>query len=143
MFSVAVSGVPRPQGSKQAFKRGAHIVLVESSKGLPAWRQAIVETIKQQNHPQFQESVSVKLAFFFARPKTVKRKDMTVAPDIDKLCRAVLDALTISGIIIDDSYVIRLEATKHYAENSQPGVYIEIDTPHAQSLAHSREQTLG
>jgi len=131
MFSVFVPGVPRPQGSKKAFNRGGRIVLVEASAGLPAWRQAIITEIQKQDKPQFQTAVSVSIHFYIPRPKSVKRKDMTVAPDIDKLARGVLDALTISGIIIDDSYVTRLTCTKKYADAQQEGAFIFIrDTPH-------------
>ncbi len=124
MFEVFVPGTPRPQGSKQAFRRGSKIVLVESSKGLPAWRQQVIDEITKKQFEQFEGAVIVKLHFYFLRPKTVKRELMTVAPDIDKLARAILDALTISKIIKDDSYVIELHASKSYAKNE--GAFVSI-----------------
>ncbi len=130
MFSVFVSGTPRPQGSKQAFRRGSKIVLVEASKGLPTWRQAIVDKIKDEEPDVITGAVDVKINFYLIKPKTVKRQFMTVAPDIDKLCRAVLDALTISGLIEDDANVIELHATKSYAKNE--GAFISV-LPHTES----------
>ena len=55
------------------------------------------------------------------KPKTVKRIYPFVRPDLDKLCRAVLDALT--GIAYkDDQQVVSLFATKSYGERA--GVFI-------------------
>lgn len=47
-------------------------------------------------------------------------------PDIDKLARSTLDSLT--GIVFDDdSRIVRLVATKVYAEPGREGARIEID----------------
>jgi Holliday junction resolvase RusA-like endonuclease len=79
--------------------------------------------------------ISLHLVFYFVRPRThfktgkktwnVLREDAplfyTSAPDVDKLARAVLDAL--SGILfIDDRQVAVLEARKLYART--PGLWI-------------------
>jgi crossover junction endodeoxyribonuclease RusA len=127
MFEVFVPGTPRPQGSKQAFRRGSKIVLVESSKGLPAWRQQVIDEITKKEFTQFEDAVIVRIDFHHLKPKTVKRQFMTVAPDIDKLARAILDALTISKIIKDDSYVIGLICQKFYSDKE--GAFIRIG-PH-------------
>jgi Holliday junction resolvase RusA-like endonuclease len=72
--------------------------------------------------------VGVALDFYFARPKShygsgrnaqLLRKGApdyhTTKPDIDKLSRAVLDAIT--GILIrDDRQVVTLDAAKHYGD---------------------------
>jgi Holliday junction resolvase RusA-like endonuclease len=57
-------------------------------------------------------------------PKKTNRRYPTTKPDIDKLSRAVLDALT-SVWYKDDSQVIQLEAQKIYTYG-EPGVYIGI-----------------
>jgi Holliday junction resolvase RusA-like endonuclease len=72
--------------------------------------------------------VVVELAFYFARPKAhygrgrnAKQllpsapKDMATMPDVDKLCRCALDALT-GVVIVDDSQVVELSASKLYGE---------------------------
>ncbi len=51
---------------------------------------------------------------------------MTTKPDLDKLERAILDALTKSGVIKDDALVVDLVASKHYADENRPGVLIEL-----------------
>lgn len=51
----------------------------------------------------------------------------SVRPDLDKLCRAVLDALTDAGIWHDDSQVCSLSAIKVYAdETKHAGVYCNV-----------------
>lgn len=48
-------------------------------------------------------------------------------PDVDKLSRAVLDALSMAGIWGDDSQVTHLCATKRVAEiGEEPGCRITI-----------------
>lgn len=55
----------------------------------------------------------MQLDFAFIKPKTVNRNRPSVKPDLDKLIRAVLDALT--GIAYtDDSQVVRILAQKSY-----------------------------
>ena len=63
------------------------------------------------------------LLFVFNKPKTVKRNEPYVRPDLDKLIRAVLDGLT-DVAYEDDQQVVRLTAQKSYGETE--GVHIRI-----------------
>ena len=63
------------------------------------------------------------MTFRLKKPKTVKRDFPTVAPDLDKLVRGVLDSLTACAYL-DDSQVIDIKAKKVYSDI--PGVDIEI-----------------
>lgn len=45
MIKFFVEGIPAPQGSKKAFKRGKKIVLVEMSEKLPVWRDAVARVV--------------------------------------------------------------------------------------------------
>lgn len=107
-----------PQGSKNAFKTGNRVVLVEASKGLKPWRSVVALCAKEamldvQDMSLIEGAVSVELLFQFVPGKTVKRKHMTTKPDVDKLSRAILDALT--GVVWkDDSQVVELRARKTY-----------------------------
>lgn len=111
-------GRPLPQGSKNAFKTGNRVVLVEASKGLKPWRSVVALAAKEfhatvQDHSLIEGAVSVDLLFHFVPGKTVKRKHMTTKPDADKLSRAILDSLT--GVVWkDDSQVVDLRARKVY-----------------------------
>jgi crossover junction endodeoxyribonuclease RusA len=133
---IFVAGEPRPQGSKNAFRRGSKIVLVESSKGLPEWRRRLVEAFTPfeglSTRPGYENGATVALEFYLTRPASVKRKNPTTKPDLDKLIRSVGDALEIAGVIDGDSKIVEWQATKRYADNIDPGLTIEIspyDTP--------------
>ena len=63
------------------------------------------------------------MIFTMARPRTVSRPEPSVAPDLDKLVRAVLDGLTAIAYR-DDGQVVRITATKQYG--SQPGVWVQM-----------------
>ena len=47
-------------------------------------------------------------------------------PDADKLLRSTLDALDAAGVFRDDSQVVDVHATKHYADGIQPGARITV-----------------
>jgi Holliday junction resolvase RusA-like endonuclease len=69
--------------------------------------------------------VSVSVMYSFARPKGKDRRrvDPCVRPDVDKLCRALLDALT--GVAYDDDgQVVALSVRKIYAEKVRARVVI-------------------
>jgi crossover junction endodeoxyribonuclease RusA len=68
--------------------------------------------------------VEISLIFHFRRPETAskKRKRVVVKPDLDKLLRATLDALT--GVVFhDDAQVVKVIAEKVYGDVE--GVKIE------------------
>jgi Holliday junction resolvase RusA-like endonuclease len=48
-------------------------------------------------------------------------------PDVDKLIRAVLDALTMSGAIKDDGRVVTLAAVKTYGAAGSTGARIHLE----------------
>ncbi len=133
MIEFFVHGIPRPQGSKAGFIRNGRVVLVEASKQLPEWREQIVLAAKEammstDEWYKSEKPVRVECVFFFPKPKTVKRKYPYVAPDLDKLCRALLDALTVAGVYLDDAQVVDLIATKRYSDSSGVSVAVfEID----------------
>ena len=111
-------GRAQSQGSKNAFKSGNRVVLVEASKGLKPWRSVVALAAKEvmldvQDMSLIEGPVSVELLFQFVPGKTVKRKHMTTKPDIDKTARAILDSLT--GVVWrDDAQVVELRARKSY-----------------------------
>lgn len=127
-MKLFVSGEPAPQGSKNAYKRGTAVVMVESNKRLPEWRKRLVQALQAQlgNEPQFATAVTVEATFYLKRAKSNRKTAVTQKPDLDKLARALGDALTISGVLKDDSYIVEWRLMKLYAEFERPGVEIEI-----------------
>ena len=126
--SLSVTGNPASQGS-HAIMRG-RIVQVNSSKH-KAWRKAIVQeaiaTLPDDWQP-IDEPCELIVNFYMPKPASVKRSLPTVSPDLDKLIRAVGDSLTDSGIVVDDSRIVRISARKLYAEGIEPGATILVRT---------------
>lgn len=128
-------GLPVPVGSFIPMKRkdGSLYVLRQNSAAAKKWKRAVLaaamDAIALNNWPKQSESANytISLSFLLPKPKSVKRAQPTVKPDIDKLCRGTLDALTQAGAIDDDARVCQLIACKTYASvGEQPGAHIAI-----------------
>jgi crossover junction endodeoxyribonuclease RusA len=129
-LSIAIYGRPAPQGSKKSVGNNRFI---EASKYLPAWRKAVtlaaVEAINNQGWSALESAVELECVFYLERPGSVppkKRPHPIKPPDVDKLARAVSDALTDAGAYLDDSQVIKLTAFKFYADNREPGAFVTL-----------------
>lgn len=142
-LSFEVRGLPVPQGSVRAFVRGGRAVVVGVKAPLAAWRGAVAtearDVMTEADAAPLQGPVAVHLWFRLPRPrshylpagKTRPEPELRLdapdyvqsAPDIDKLVRACLDAMT-AVVFRDDSQVVRLVAQKRY--DDVPGVAISI-----------------
>jgi crossover junction endodeoxyribonuclease RusA len=135
--SFVVRGAPVAKGSMRVVptQRGPRVV--HSSK-LAHWENLIREAALKAI-PQcwpVHNAINAVMVFFLPRPKYHRRPDGTLRkkyceaphlsyPDLDKLARAVLDALT--GIAWrDDSQVAYMMASKQYAD--APGCEIHLWT---------------
>jgi Holliday junction resolvase RusA-like endonuclease len=126
--SLSVVGDPASQGS-HAIMQG-RIVQVNSKKH-KAWRNAITQTALATLPADWEpidEPCELIVIFFMPKPASVKRSLPTVSPDLDKLIRAVGDSLTDSGVVTDDSRIVRISARKVYAQGIEPGATIEVKT---------------
>jgi crossover junction endodeoxyribonuclease RusA len=135
-LAVQVFGQPIPQGSKRAIinRHTNRAVVIESAgQELGLWREAIARAVRDKISYPTNGPVGLSLSFTFRRPSThigtkgLKSSapiDKVTRPDVDKLARAVLDALT--GVLyFDDSQVVFLSARKSYGyEGGALGVYI-------------------
>lgn len=124
MIAFFVPGKPAPQGSK---RHVGHGVMVESSKAVKPWRIEVMWAARAACRTPLDGPVAVDLAFVMPRPKSAPKRSTPPAikrPDVDKLARAILDAVT--GVVVaDDSQIVRLVATKRIAEIGEtPGVHI-------------------
>jgi crossover junction endodeoxyribonuclease RusA len=123
VISIVVPGVPVPQGSKTPW--GA-----ESSPHLRGWRAAVAEQAEEQMRERdiLQGPVEVQARFVFPRPKKHYRQTKrmiqrelrddapvfhTGPPDLDKLQRAIGDALT-HIVINDDAQIAKWSTQKQY-----------------------------
>lgn len=89
--------------------------MFEANKKHKVWRDILSNAMRGASPTS--EPVRVELTFIFERPKTVKREWPSVKPDIDKLCRSVLDSAT-GHLFKDDSQVVILNARKDYGEKA-------------------------
>ncbi len=127
-----VAGDPVPQGSMRAFARRGRAVVTHSAPArLADWRQAIGWAAReaQRGPGLLAGAVAVRATFRLQRPGSVpprKRPHPSVRPDLDKLARSLLDAL--SGVVIgDDAQVCRLEVVKVYCTPGEaPGASVEV-----------------
>lgn len=128
--SVLVRGLPAPQGSKRGIvnRYTQRVAMVESSKRVKPWRADIREAVSTEmgGRPPHQGALSMSITFVFPRPKghygtgrnasILKEsapKHHIGKPDLDKLCRAALDAM--SGIVYaDDAQIVQLHLSKRY-----------------------------
>jgi len=124
-------GDPAPQGSKQIGRNGH---MFEASKKLKPWREAVADAVFRAfiatgDDSQFTEPIVVTATFFLPRKPSVKRLVPSVAPDLDKLCRGLGDALSINAkVIADDALIVKWHASKVYADDHDAGVRVAIKT---------------
>lgn len=129
MPSFFVEGTPAPQGSKTGFIRGGRVVLVESSKKVKPWREAVGAKAREVFDSPMSGPISIDIEFVLPRTKAMGDKvapPMIQKPDGDKLVRAVFDAVT--GIAIrDDSEVTSHSSRKRRAKPGEAiGAHITI-----------------
>lgn len=132
-FETFVPIVAQPQGSKKAYVVNGRAVMVESSNDLKKNRKRVSDFIHREAYEQKwlrvekPAAVFVQALFGMTKPKSVRRKQHTVAPDLDKLGRFLLDAITDAGNVFeDDSQVIELNLAKEYADTV--GIYLKVIT---------------
>lgn len=133
-LDFTVYGVPIPQGSVRAFVvKGRAVVTADNRRDLGTWRQEIAAGARAAGAVPCEGPVEVMLTFRLpwprSRPKRAQWPDKR--PDLDKLVRAVLDALT--GLAWhDDGQVVALRAVKAYANSRTdptPGLSVTVTEP--------------
>jgi len=142
----SVPGIPVPKGSLRVFpvkkKTGQLGVKFIPFPRLIEWQAAIRFEASRLYAPNLPWTgpVNIRISFRFPRPKSHFRSldphfptlkadaplFVVRRPDLDKLIRSVLDAIT--GVLIkDDSQVVSLQAVKKYANiNGRPGVTVSV-----------------
>ena len=124
-----VYGQAQPKGSARAFMpKGARFPVVTSDNpSLKGWERVVRDTLqtgmrrwsKEDLAALFEAPVRVVLDFHLPRPKSLPKRVTahTRKPDLDKLARGTIDAL--SGVLFkDDAQVVEIRARKVHAEGS-------------------------
>ena len=134
-MTITVYGSPAPKGSKKLVGRDGkgRGILVESSKSERPWSEA-VKWAALEARERVAGPVDVEMVFTMRKPESAPKRRRTWPdrkPDIDKLCRSVLDAIVAVNTIEDDARVIRLLARKVFPGEDPdslmtPGAVIRI-----------------
>jgi crossover junction endodeoxyribonuclease RusA len=145
LVDLFVPGKPAPQGSKRGMpiyrgKKGektftGKVAMVEMAKGVAPWREDIRQALLTLygGRAVVTGPVSARLEFVLYRPTSLPKGRPTPPavkqPDLDKLTRAVFDAVTSAGCVWhDDSQVVREINSKRLAEIGEAvGCHILIE----------------
>ncbi|MFE0766124.1 RusA family crossover junction endodeoxyribonuclease [Streptomyces smyrnaeus] len=121
VLTVSVFGLPAPQGSKKHIGHGR---MLESSKHVKPWREAVVWAMRQEiaRHRGWRPltgALEASMVFSLARPKghfgtgrnagSLKPSAPArpaVMPDLSKLVRSTEDAITTAGGYQDDALLV-------------------------------------
>jgi Holliday junction resolvase RusA-like endonuclease len=125
VINFFVDGLPVPQGSMKVINGR---VIHNKGSELAAWRSAIALTARQKGARPLTDPMYIHIKFYLPKPRTVKRLHPSVAPDLDKLIRAVLDGLTAIAYV-DDGQVVSIVAEKAYGERIGADVSIGPRVP--------------
>jgi crossover junction endodeoxyribonuclease RusA len=131
-LDIFVPGAAAPQGSKTYLGKG---IMIEASKKVKPWRADIrAACMDNRGKPRHQfngDAIRVTLEFILRRPVSTPKKKTPLAvrkPDLDKLTRAVFDAISSAGVWTDDSQVVRAIVSKRIAEIDEiPGCRIIVE----------------
>lgn len=135
--TVIVAGVPITQGSMRAVPAGAGHSRVIHSNGskIDIWRRSIVDAVHRQLGEEIElleGPLRLSAAFRLPPPASLPKRRRTWptgarSGDLDKLLRALGDAIT--GVLIDDdSRIVDARVTKDWAgPGAQPGVVFTIE----------------
>lgn len=135
ILQVSVLGNPAPQGSKTPWG-------TEANPRTRPWRDTVAydaRTLMGSQEPML-GPLNLNVVFRLPRPKAHYRTGAHAGelkpdapvwcpkkPDLDKLVRAVCDALTTAAVWHDDSQVATVHARKVYVSvGTQPGVDIIV-----------------
>lgn len=131
MIELTVIGTPAPQGSKKLVGRDrkGRGILVESSKKVTPWREAVVWAARELHlAAPLEGPLAYEMIFTMPKPKSAPKKRQTwpaTRPDLSKLQRSTEDALTDAGVWRDDAQIIRAIAFKTYP--GQKSVFMNFD----------------
>ncbi|MCW2897777.1 MAG: putative Holliday junction resolvase [Streptosporangiaceae bacterium] len=131
---VIVYGKPVTQGSKTRTKWG---IRDDNADRLRPWREAVKTAALDVlcGRERLEGPVSVDVVFTFDRPRSAPKSRpcwpiTRSSGDLDKLERAVFDALTDAGVWRDDSQVVDVRARKVHVGDDRalhiPGAVLAV-----------------
>jgi Holliday junction resolvase RusA-like endonuclease len=132
-----VIGTPAPQGSKIAVAKG--VLRDDNPIALRTWREDVKQAAlacraEHDDIAYLDGPLLVMVTFSLRRPQSHHRASKrsnglridapihsSSRPDLDKLLRSTLDAITTSGLIGDDGQIAELRARKRFVNTAVRG----------------------
>jgi crossover junction endodeoxyribonuclease RusA len=114
-----VDGEPRSQGSMTAvYNRRLGVARVRhvAAPALSLWRTEVRNAAKAAGAEKWSGPIGLRISFGLHAPQD-RRHGYPKRPDLDKLIRAVMDALT-GTCYLDDSQVVRIRASKSWRSDT-------------------------
>ena len=131
LISFFVPGKPITEGSTRYLgMRGGKPIITHDNPELLAWRQKVAQVAVLYARQAgwslpLDEPVVVRVAFTLKRLKKPQWSEAATVPDLDKLQRAIGDALGAKGSVLrEDSRICEWHAVKQYGD--KPGVQVTI-----------------
>jgi Holliday junction resolvase RusA-like endonuclease len=140
LLVATIPGKPRPQGSMQLSRdprTGKEWAKYGDQTVLHRNLAVAVLRAEWEGDVALDQPVAVRVTFQFARPKshygTGRNSGVlkgsaplwhTSAPDGDKLCRLVGDALVVAGVLADDALIALWRAEKVWGDHSSTKVEV-------------------
>lgn len=138
VLTCNIPGTPQQQGSK----RNVGKFSIEANANLAPWRADAIHLLRlamvEQMVVQYVDPVRVTATFTYARPaghygtgrNASRVKDSAPyfkasAPDLDKLQRALGDALTQAGVVRDDALIATWVAIKAWDRTASVSLRVE------------------
>lgn len=144
VVELNVTGLPAPQGSHSAYvnKTTGRAVIMHGSSNvgrakLEAWRGAVAGEAKRWmaengfDASPWDRSTPLSILIVFRLPEPQQRPKQLLherRPDLDKLIRSTVDALSGpgAGLVVDDSRLSICCAAKRWAAGEPPGAEIVV-----------------
>lgn len=119
-------GSPKGQPRPRAFSRGGKADVYDPGTA-EGWKGQVAIGCRELEGRLLTQPLSVSLTFYMPRPKGHYKKDgsltpraptwlHTQKPDADNLAKAVLDALTVIRVWLDDDQVCELTVRKYWEQ---------------------------
>ncbi len=146
---VKITGQPVAKG-RPRFDRRGHAYTPEKTV---CWEHRAAAIIRAAiGSPKYDQPLKMQITAYFERPKRLltrksspNRIHHTSKPDADNIGKIVADAMTMAGVVRDDSIINQMMITKYYAAKDAPAeVVILLDSwedEHQQNDRFTKKQS--
>jgi len=133
-WRAVIPGPPVGKGRPRATVRGGH-VRTYTPKKTAHWEAVAASTLMAGwDGPPLDCPVSVGILALFPRPQRMlwKRKPMPrepycQTPDLDNVCKALLDSLQRAGVVRDDKFVWSMDCLALYCDGEEtPRIEVRV-----------------